>query len=202
MRRFGDFVAAYGMKREVYLLGSHGTWARTMRGIDPPDEDDDSDRPRLKLGGFNGMAIGPDGLLTAAGMRGEIWLFERGTWRPVDTPTNIMLKDLVAGGDGQLYACGLEGTLLAGHADSWDVVAYDGPALDFVAGRWFNGKLYLADGHSLRVMNDNTLDLVDHGAGDIVPCAAIASAPGALLSIAGQEVWESPDGVSWNMVLG
>ncbi|MCL2653222.1 MAG: hypothetical protein FWD63_05495 [Propionibacteriaceae bacterium] len=197
MRRFGTMIVAYGMGREVYLRQAGGDWVRSMLGIDPG-----VGQPSLRPGGFNGMAVDSKGLLTAAGRRGEIWVFEGGTWRRVDTPTNIMLHDLVACDDGQLYACGLAGTLLAGQGDTWGVVDFDGPALDFLAAGWFNGRLYLADGHSLRVMSGNVLDLVDHGTEEIVPCSAIASGPGVMLSIAGQEVWESQDGLSWQSILG
>ena len=193
--RFREFVFAYGMGREVYQRKPNGVWVRCMRGIDDY-------RPRLKLGGFNGVAVDLQSRLTAVGMRGEIWLLENDVWRCVDTPTNIMLRDLVADGDGKLYACGLAGVLLTGCGDTWSMVTYDGPSLDFCAAGWFNGRLYLADGHSLRVMNGSTFELVNHGADSIVPCSAIATGLDTLLSIAGQEVWESSDGISWKIILG
>lgn len=204
----GD-VYAYGMKREVFFRIDSGGWVREMDGFDVLLNSGELTRAeflrlrRMHLGGINAMAVDADGKLTAVGMRGEIWIQESRQWKKIDSPTNVMLKDLTYGDDGRLYACGLMGTLLAGHAEKWMCVEYTGvQGLDFCSIAWFKGFVYVADGHSLRRLNEGVLEVVDFGVTNIVPCSRVVAAQEILLSIAGQEVWESRDGRSWSCLLG
>jgi hypothetical protein len=209
MRRLGENVYAYGMKREVFLRRGRGHWVRLMDGFEPPSDGreltlaEEMKLRRRNLGGINAMALGPAGELTAVGMKGEIWTHDGRLWSRVDSPTNLMLKDLTLGGDGQLHACGLSGTLLAGSAGRWAVISYEGTQeLDFCSIAWFDGILYVADGHSLRRLDGNLLELVDHAADNIVPCVRVVASEQRMLSIAGQEVWETSDGKFWKCLLG
>lgn len=209
MRTLADIVYAYGMKREVFQRRARGPWVRLMDGFEPPSDRRDltlAEEKKLRrknLGGINAITIGPAGELTAVGMKGEIWTHDGRLWSKVDSPTNIMLKDLTLGGDGQLHACGLSGTLLAGTAGRWAAIDYEGTQeLDFCSIAWFNGMLFVADGYSLRRLVGNVLELVDHGMENIVPCARLVAGDQRMLSIAGQEVWETSDGKSWKCLLG
>ncbi|MBS0342351.1 MAG: hypothetical protein JSS56_17665 [Proteobacteria bacterium] len=204
LTRLGDRVFAFGMKREVFELESGDRWVRRMEGLEPEDEDED-DRPARKkrLGGLNAVALDAGGVLTAVGMRGEIWMRTGDRWRACDSPTNVMLKDVCLGGDGKLHACGLAGTLLSGAGSTWRVVDYQGAEeLDFCAIAWFGDALYLADGHSVRRLIGETLELVDFGVDAIVPAARLVCGASTLLAVAGQEVWQSMDGYAWRSVLG
>lgn len=61
----------------------------------------------------------------AVGWAGAIWRRRGRAWDPVDSPTNLDLFALAAGCDGYMYACGDEGTILKGRADSWSVIEHD-----------------------------------------------------------------------------
>jgi len=180
-----------------------------MKGIEKPLPDreltieEEMELALEDVGGIN--AVEPDGTkgLFAFGMRGEIWRYRSGAWVKVDSPTNLMLTDATAFADKSVFACGQSGTLLNGAGDRWGVFKYVGPPrLDFVSICSFKGSLFIADGHSLRVLEDGELKLVDFGTKEIVPCAVVTAGPGCILSVAGQEVWESTNGRAWNSILG
>lgn len=209
LRLLHDTLFAYGMKREVYWRDPSGAWIRLAKGFEAPGPNRRmtiAERMKARVGnvgGINAVARDASGYLVAVGMRGEIWRFVVDEWKPIDSPTNLMLKDMVELDDGTLFVCGQLGTLIRSDVDRWETVSYEGPQkLDFCSIGWFSGALYLADGHSLRVLVGDELRLVDHGREDIVPCAVVVASPQRLLSLAGQEVWETADGLRWNCILG
>lgn len=200
---------AFGMKREVFVREDSGAWTRMMAGLEPPPLSKkmtiaEKMKQRLAdLGGINALAVDGDGHLTAFGMKGEIWRLENQRWTRIDSPTNLMLQDATEWPDGTIYVCGQSGTLLHGSGNRWQAVAYEGTQkLDFRSICAFNGVLFIADGHSLRVLEKGELKVVDFGIEDTVPSALVVAGPGQLLSVAGQEVWESKDGRGWNSILG
>ncbi|MDP9896737.1 hypothetical protein J2W32_005847 [Variovorax boronicumulans] len=208
LRAVKGTLFAFGMKREVYWRDPSDAWIRITDGFEPAPDPALSFAERMKarigkVGGINAIATDTQGYLTGFGMRGEIWRFVVDRWKAVDSPSNLMLLDATEAEDGTLYVCGQMGLLLRGDADRWAPVSYLGPQkLDFCAIQWFAGALYVADGNSLRVMEDDELKVVDHGVEEIVPCVVLAAAHGQMLSMAGQEVWQTADGRRWKCILG
>jgi hypothetical protein len=209
MRELRGKLLAYGMKREIFQREPDNTWTRFNEGMDAPKSTKklsiaEKMKARLSdLGGINSISVYGTEDFVAFGMRGEIWNLRGIKWARVDSPTNLMLKDSATASDLSVYVCGQSGALLKGGADIWQVVDYKGPeGLDFCSICVFDGLVYIADGHSLRVLDEDELRLVDFGTEDIVPCALVVSGPGRILSIAGQEIWESADGRNWTCLLG
>ena len=202
-------VLAYGMQRHVYLRDAAGRWIRFNdgMGIAPkqPGESFTAYRKRTMNadGGINSViAAGPDGLF-AFGMRGEIWQFGGEAWRRATSPTNVMLQASALAPDGDIYVCGQASTLLKGRDDHWKQVPFNGPTgLNFCAIASFAGKVFIADGNSLRTLDGPDLKLVDFGIGDVVPCMQVVANAGEIMSVAGQEVWVSKDGVAWTTLVG
>ena len=206
--RIDSVVYAYGMKREVYRLRNAGNWERYSEGMQlalPPGKVDVSaliKKGIKEMGGINSIAATPDHVLFAFGMRGEIWWLDKDVWRKMDSPTNLMLTDSVAGEDGEITVCGQSGVILQGHGDAWQTIQYTGPEdLDFCAISILNGQIYLADGHSLRTLHANLLQVVDFGVGSIVPSSSLHSLHGFLLSVAGKEVFVTENGERWTSLL-
>lgn len=209
IRKLGADLFAFGMKREVYRLPQGGTWTRMMEGMEKPPPDGklsikEQMRARLAdVGGINALAVDGTGELLAFGMKGEIWRRTGALWVKVDSPTNVMLQDAAEVPDAGIFVCGQVGTVLNGSGSTWSVVSYIGPeGLDFRSICAFNAVLFLADGHSLRFLDNGELKLVDFGVQEVVPCVVVVAGPERVLSVAGQEVWESADGLQWKVILG
>jgi hypothetical protein len=199
-------VLAYGMQRQVFVRDYAGRWIRLDRGMVDDSGEDDIDaiiRGAISSdGGINVVIPYRADRLMAFGMRGEIWRYRGDRWLQMASPTNLMLKDATTSADGEIYVCGLRGTLLKGHEHRWQQVAYDGPSgLGFCSIRWFAGQLFIADGHSLRVLVDGELRTVDFGP-EGVPCRQVVVGGGEIMSMAGQEVWLSADGKNWTAFVG
>lgn len=207
VRVFGRILCS-GMQRHVFVRDASDRWIRFDAGMHASGNDE-FDIDTLIAGnvrsdgGINAVVeSGPKALL-AFGMRGEIWRFEDRAWHAVDSPTNVMLKDATVVDGGDVVVCGLRGTLLRGRDDAWAQIPYDGPSkLAFCSVAWFSGRVFVADGHSLRVVDAGSLNLVDFGVEDIVPCAQVVVGGGEILSLAGQEVWVSNNGTDWRCLVG
>lgn len=212
MRKLGFMygrVMAYGMQHHVFVRDTSGRWIRFDRGMADEALGDDFDidaamRSGIKSdGGINAVVSYQADRLLAFGLRGEIWRFLADTWKQMDSPTNAMLKDAVTGPDGDIYVVGLRGTLLKGRDDYWKQVDYRGPGgLGFCSVASFGDNVYVADGHSLRVLADDELKLVDFGVEEIVPCMQVTTGAGEIMSVAGQEVWVSHDATRWTALVG
>ena len=202
-------VMAYGMQRHIFVRETSGRWIRLDRGMaeEVPADDFDIDtairRGIKSSGGINAIVSYQKDRLLAFGLRGEVWRFLVDTWKQMDSPTNAMLKDAVSGPDGDIYVVGLRGTLLKGHDNYWQQVDYRGPGgLGFCSVNCFQNRIYVADGHSLRVLADGDLNVIDFGVEEIVPCMQIATGADEIMSVAGQEIWVSLDGIKWRTVVG
>ena len=203
-------VLAFGMKREVFRRDAQGEWSLWNKGMEATQAKPDSGmsiadaiKARIKdLGGINAIVGKSLNEVYAFGMRGEIWRSTGSHWSPVDSPTNLALSDATLFDDELIYACGQTGIIVKGYEDQWEVVSYEGvEGLDFSSIASFEGRIYVADGHSLRILEERTLEVVDFGVGDIVPSSMLHVNDGVLLSIAGKEIFVTRDGVSWTSLL-
>lgn len=205
---FDSSVFAYGMKREIFRRSAAGKWSPFDTGMRTPIPTNGKvDVSALikqgikDMGGIDALVAPADAPMHAFGMRGEIWLLEADKWKKVDSPTNLMLADATTVND-DIYVCGQAGTLLKGKGHRWDVVVYT-PAEnhDFSDIEHFDGGIYLADGHSLRVLKKGTLELVNLDPKHVVPSSTLEQAAGRLLSVAGQEIFVTADGTQWTDLL-
>jgi hypothetical protein len=206
LRRIGGALWAYGMRRQVFRCDGI-TWTRMMQGLEPALDPSLSLKEERKarladVGGIDAVAEHPAGGEIAVGMKGEIWRRADERWVRLASPTDAWLKDVTFDG-GVAYACGQVGTILRDRGDGWQSLSYRGPTgLDFCSLAVHDGLLFVADGRSLRALRGDTLELVEFGVSEVVPCSRVIVGGGAIVSVAGQEVWTSLDGRSWRAVLG
>lgn len=201
---------AHGMKREVFRRETRGVWAPFDAGMTaaaPVAKGKVDVSAMIKqgikdLGGIDAIVEAEPGELIAVGWRGEIWSNAGSAWRRIDSPTNLALHDAVVRADGFVWACGQAGTLVKGRKGAWSPVTVEEPRkLDFRAICELRGEIYVADGHSLRVLRDNRLEVVEFTPGEIVPSVYLNTSHGHLLSIAGQELFVTSDGLQWRALL-
>jgi hypothetical protein len=201
----GTHLFAFGMKRDMFRSNGDGGWQRFDAGmafVPPPGADaDDVIRARLAdVGGISGAAGWPDEVY-AVGNHGEIWTLNETQWMRLDSPTNIMLT-AAASAATDVVAAGRAGIVIRGRGAAWEVVTYEGVQdLDFSSVACRASDVYLADGHSLRLLADGALGLVDFGVDAVVPSSRLDSADGAVLSVAGQEVFLSVEPGVWRSLL-
>jgi hypothetical protein len=209
IRNVAGEILAYGMNRQIFRRRSAGTWARWDTGIPQPPDDSSlpiSARIRLgidNMGGINAVESDASGRLCAVGFRGEIYEREMNVWQAVDSPTNVILEDIRADPTRGLYVCGSNGTILHSPVPhEWELVGHDAPSANFTSLSPFRGNLYLADGHCLRVLVDDTCEVQSMGlVGAVPPSSRLFATQDILLSVAGREIYWTRDGQVWETIL-
>jgi hypothetical protein len=152
IRAAGDAVIAVGMNRQAYLLDENGRW----ENVSAPATGDNP------VTGFEAVVgIGAEDFI-CAGWRGEIWRRHHGVWKQLDSPTNIVILDLVVG-DRTIYGCGLGGLMIRGDAVAWEVIEQRPFDLDLYSVAWHAGKLYTASLYGVYELRDGKLFDVDYG---------------------------------------
>ncbi len=74
------------------------------------------------------------------GEKGEIWLFNGNTWRPLEIPTNQWIHNIVCAPDGNVYL-NAKNQIIIGRNDNWEKSINTNVSVDKIV--WFKGKLYL-----------------------------------------------------------
>jgi len=202
----GDATLAFGMNRHAYIADGAG-WRRFERGFDStaPGAEIDFDALLDDMGGLNAVARTPADAFVAVGMNGEIWRspIARDAWVKEESSTNVGLSAVFIEEGGAEVAAGQAGIVLRNTGGaSWTEQPYAGPErLDFTAAVGLPGVVLLADGHSLRRLQNGVLDLVAMGTPEVVPAAKLATGFGLVVGCAPKELFFSRDGVAWTLLL-
>jgi hypothetical protein len=189
VRAVAGVAYAVGMKRQVYRREGDRRWVCIDQQMRPP-------KGRIvgleSIDGFSAEE------LYAAGWDGEIWHYDGDRWRQVDSPTNVVVTDLCAGGE-TMYACGQIGTLLRGRRDAWEVVRHDAVEENIWSLAWFQGKLYVATFGAVYVLENDSLVPVTFGPDSPATFYHLSSADGVLWSIGRKDVMAF-DGNAWTRI--
>jgi hypothetical protein len=180
---------AVGMCRQVYRYLDEGLWQRIDQGCRRPSDDP-------SIVGFESIDGFAEDDLYAVGLRGEIWHGDGADWTRIDSPTNMILTQVCCAGDGLVYACGQNGTLLRGRAGRWEVIEHQVRGDDFWGLAWFRSHLFVASLYYVAVFDGQDLKLVTS---DGSPSSAyhLSSTPDRLWSIGPREV-AIFDGSTWD----
>lgn len=196
---------AFGMNRHAYIANGT-TWRRFERGFDSTASTAEIDFDALldDMGGLNAVACTPTGSFVAVGMNGEIWRspIARDDWVREESSTNVGLNAVFIEEGGAQVAAGQAGIVLRNASGaSWTEQSYSGPKrLDFTAAVGLPGLVLLADGHTLRRLQNGTLDQVAMGAAKTVPAVKLAAGFGLIVGCAPKELFFSRDGFAWTLL--
>lgn len=190
IRIIEDTAFAIGMGRQVYRRLAPEQWTRFEVGI--PDAP-----PSPAIVGFNAIAGQSLKELYAVGWAGEIWRHDGQLWSPLDSPTNLLLHDVLMLPDQSLYACGQEGTLLRGKGHQWERVSYNGPDSDWRTIAWFDDRLFLADGANLYTLKGNTVLPVQLDQAGPAPVISLHATGELLLASTADSAFMTNDGDRW-----
>lgn len=139
--------------------------------------------------------------LIQVGTNGKIWLFDGVKWKEEATPTNLTLYDICRAESERYIICGLNGTLIRGESQKWQIVDLDDFDNDFYSVTEFLGNIFIANGHALFKLEDDTISQIDFGVGEDVPSHFVTSRSGVILSLAAKEILISSDGKKWDSLL-
>jgi len=176
---------AVGMGGVVFRQDQPDRWVRNDDGI-PKTQHLES------IDGFSTDDI------YAVGRKGIIWHLNEGVWRHVVSPTNVILTSVCCASDGNVYACGLQGTLLRGREDEWQATEQQDTDADLWDVNWFKGKLYVSTMTDVYELDGNELK---YAFGEDKPKTAyhLSSTDEVLWSIGGRDIMAF-DGQRWTRI--
>jgi hypothetical protein len=189
VREIAGKAYAVDMDRRVFRRDKPGVWTILNAGLPEAGDEDGLE----SIHGFS------EDDLYAVGWEGQIWHYNGKKWRPVDSPTNVLLNSVVCAGDGYVYACGLAGILLRGKGTQWKAIEQEDVELDLWDVEWFDGKLYVSTMQFLYTLEGDGLELVEFD--DDIPktCYHLSTRDGVLWSIGAKDVMEF-DGKEWTRI--
>jgi len=176
---------AVGMGGVVFRQDKPDFWVRIDKGI-PKSQHLES------IAGFSSDDI------YAVGRKGVVWHFDKGKWHRIVSPTNVILTSVCCADDGNVYACGLNGTLIKGRGNDWQVIEQQDVDLDIWDVEWFKGKLYIStmmcvyelEGENLKYVFDKNQPKTTYH---------LSSSDEVMWSIGGRDIMEF-DGKCWNRI--
>jgi len=189
VRSVGDTLFAFGMGRQVYQRSASHGWKRF--------DDEVLDFSGEVVSGFTAVATDGQGGLFAVGYKGEIWR-RTDRWRREDSPTNLLLTDLVWR-NGELFAVGLSGVVLTWSGSGWRVVDVGSFNADVWRAETFGGRLYLGTSRGLFRLTEKG-DVEDVGLATKTgqaQCGALSAGFGRLWCFGGERISSSEDGDIW-----
>jgi hypothetical protein len=186
----GGYAYACGMKREVFKRIETGKWV----SIHAPRP------PKGEVLGFNAIDGFSEEEVYAAGWEGEIWRYNSKEWFQIDSPTNMRLHGVCCAGDGFVYICGINGTLIKGRKNEWQIIGDQEFKNDLWDLHWFNDRLYAVTMYGIYELVDNELKPMNTG--DEIPstCYRLTSAEGVMWSIGTRDILRF-DGKEWERIL-
>ncbi len=155
IRPIGDSVYATGFGRQVYVRNAR-TWQRCDQGVaEPPTAD--------SLSGFESIDGFGEEEIYAVGNQGEIWCRRQGTWQRSQSPTNVILENVLCAPDGMVYISGQLGIVMRGRADRWELIEHELTEDTFWDMAWFADRLWLSTTKALYTLQGSKLEKVDTG---------------------------------------
>ncbi len=175
-------IFACGMGRVVLRRDRKGQWA----SIGPNPTKDDAD-----VIGFEDIGGYSKDEMYAVGWGGEIWWFDNGTWRRVDSPTSVNLTALICAENGSVYIVGHNGIMLQGRHDSWSVIDTDRKE-NLRDVTFYDGAVYVVtDFRILKFVDDKLVNDTNFADPNDRPtaCLLLLKAPDGIISIGGKDIF-------------
>ena len=179
---------ACGMDRQIFRRNSANDW-QSLHADTPPQG---------KTLGFEAIAgFSPDELY-AVGWDGEIWCYD-GNWRNCGSPVNLILNGVCCASSGEVYVCGLAGTLLKGRGDEWEVIFDEDVDRDFWDVIEFDSQIYVASKTDVYKVVPDGLELLVAESSDLHYSGRFTRQSELLWSIGDKNVFTF-DGTSWTRI--
>jgi hypothetical protein len=192
IRCIGDSIYVAGFGRQIYQRNTDRSWQHCDHGVveDPKAE---------SLSGFESIDGFHENELYAVGNLGEIWCRHENQWRKIESPTNIILENVLCAPDGVVYISGQLGILLRGRRNSWELIEHELTEDTFWDMTWFDNKLWLSTSKALYSFANDRLEQIDTGIGAGQTFRYLDATPECLCS-SGERHLAIFDGKAWTLI--
>lgn len=157
-----------GIAGQLYVCGDQGQVYKKLSNGWQHIDDGILDRKisvdALDLNSIDGSS---DSDIYVAGQRGRICHFNGSVWNELDSPTNQHLERVLSISKDEIYFCGKNGVLLKKYKDTFIDYTSSEVTIDFWGITIFQEKIYLAALDGIYLLNDQTINKLDLGLGEI-----------------------------------
>lgn len=182
----GSHYAA-GMQRQLYKREEGGEWVSIADAI----------RNQEGVKGFNSVDGYAGTELYAAGLDGELWLYDGRRWQRQDSTVAVALQAVHCSEDGTTYVVGQGGSLLKGRGNRWRRIDLGVFTEDLWGVQSFNGQLFVATSRAVYRVQGGTLKEASIGSSGLGSASFLAAADGVLWSVGQRHLAFTRDGESW-----
>ncbi len=184
----GDRLYVVGVGGQVYRREGPAKWVRFDKGLEDTD---------IELNAIHGL---DESDIYAVGTGGGIWRCVDGEWKPLESPGDATLRNVLVVEPGLAYAVGEKGMLLRCDADKCKVVQEIEDLKDLAGIEWFDGKLYVASESCIYVLNDGGLESAKAGYGPGFTFGHLSANDGVMWSFGKNHLFKTDDGARWHNV--
>jgi hypothetical protein len=182
-------VIAVGILGGVYRMQDRNSWEElTNKSVEE---------------NLSAVCAHPSGGFLVCGWQGLMALYDRGTVERLESGTNVILTGVICDNDGEIIACGQNGTIVRGSKDSLRRLDLDRITVDFWSIAKFQGEIYVSSTTELyKLVDDDTLELITFD-GEVIPTSFyhLDTYEDSLMLSVGQKDAVLFDGEEWTRIL-
>ncbi len=190
--RYGRLVAV-GSLNQIYESNDLNNWKRHT--IAP--------KVSQTLYGLESIDMVSNSEAYSVGWNGECLKEEKGTWRYIETPTNLDLHKILCIGNNHIFICGDEGVILEGTDDTWKFIPNEVTSEKLWGLALYRNKVFVSDMQRIYEILENGLQEIKYSKQDDIPPASyrLESVGNLILWSIGEKHLYEFDGSKWKCLL-
>jgi hypothetical protein len=152
---------------------------------------------------LSAVCVHPSDGFLVCGWQGLMALYDRGTVERLESGTNVILASVICDNDGEIIACGQNGTIVRGSKDALKRLDLGRITVDFWSIVKFQGEIYVSSTTELyKLVDDDTLELITFD-GEVIPTSFyhLDTYEDSLMLSVGQKDAVLFDGEEWTRIL-
>jgi hypothetical protein len=184
-----DSVIAVGIRGGIYRMQNRNSWKELNN--------------KSVKENLSAVCAHPSAGFLVCGWRGLMALYDRGTAERLESGTNVILTSVICDNDGEIIACGQNGTIVRGNKDTLKRLDLQEITVDFWSIIKFQKAIYVASTTELyKLIDDETLELVKFD-GEVIPTSFyhLDTYKDSLMLSVGQRDAVLFDGKEWTRIL-
>ncbi len=184
----------------LWLAGSGRTVGQRRAASDWHFHDSIPYKSLMDDGGFRDIDGFNESDIYAVGGHGDIWHFDGSAWKQIPFPSNMTLRTVCCGGDGQVYIGADSGTVFKGRANQWKMIYRGDMTLPYEDMVWYQDQVWCTSDYGIWTVKGDVLSQADVPPGVTVSAGNLSVGDGVLL-VAGHYGAALYNGTSWHRVI-
>ncbi|MCG8426034.1 MAG: hypothetical protein MI754_01600 [Chromatiales bacterium] len=197
LRNIDGYVYAAGGRRSICRREGPNHWVPMWQNMPRPKVKRRVDSHDYGFEDVDGFDLND---LYAVGGQDDVWHYDGSLWKQIPFPSNMTLRNVCCGGDGQVYIGAQNGNVFRGRGNKWKHIHDGGLSFYFTDMVWFQDKVWCTSDYGLWAIENDKLERA------AVPdwvnsCAGNLSAGDGILVVAGMYGAAMHNGTDWELLV-